>query len=392
MGVYFGTTEVTNVDWIPGNKDITQVFFATNEVFTVWGEYDGTLPAQYSANGSALADYRIYGSAGRTGDRTVNLLDGNLITNENPGTTWSKITYNLKPNTSYVLCTSVPRYGGGALLAIIGNSGSATTANNGAWDGNPRVWETDSTGVVNVLFRGNNSGYDLTQYDYMLTEGSTAPAEYVPYGYEVDMSVSDGTTSTTTPIYIGADPLGEDEYVDYTTQKIYRKNSTNYVDINNLLKGYYEENEYQDVNYRVTTPIIPFAGECKIHIKMAKNFNYVKIDCFDQNQVYINRGSFQWIFTQTKEQTVTRSEHSPTPANTAFVRINVGEWNESGTVSYLVSDVEIFELFDTKMISEDPPVPLPALPTVDGTTITDYAGQSAAVPSRFVAKYRKEGF
>jgi hypothetical protein len=39
----------------------------------------------------------------------------------------------------------------------------------------------------------------------------------------------------------------------------------------------------------------------------------------------------------------------------------------------------------------DPPVPLPALPTVDGTNIVDYAGQSA-VPSRFVAKYRKEGF
>ena len=40
----------------------------------------------------------------------------------------------------------------------------------------------------------------------------------------------------------------------------------------------------------------------------------------------------------------------------------------------------------------DPPVPLPALPTVDGTNIVDYAGQSAAVPSRFVAKYRKEWF
>ena len=40
----------------------------------------------------------------------------------------------------------------------------------------------------------------------------------------------------------------------------------------------------------------------------------------------------------------------------------------------------------------DPPVPLPALPTVDGVTITEYAEQSAAAPSRFYAKYRKEGF
>lgn len=44
----------------------------------------------------------------------------------------------------------------------------------------------------------------------------------IKYGYKLDMSVSDGTTSTTTPIYIGSDPLNKDEYVDYQTQKVYR--------------------------------------------------------------------------------------------------------------------------------------------------------------------------
>jgi hypothetical protein len=36
------------------------------------------------------------------------------------------------------------------------------------------------------------------------------------------MTVSDGTTSTITPIYIGDDPLGENEYIDYQAGKIYR--------------------------------------------------------------------------------------------------------------------------------------------------------------------------
>jgi hypothetical protein len=55
-----------------------------------------------------------------------------------------------------------------------------------------------------------------------------------------------------------------------------------------------------------------------------------------------------------------------------------------GAYKYTVTGAEI-----STGAMQDPPVPLPALPTVDGTTITDYAGQSAAVPSRFYAKYQK---
>jgi len=165
MPIYKQTTEITNIDDLLSSveRDIEEVYFGDKQVFTVWGEYDGTLPAQYTANGDYLADYRVYGSAGGVGD----------------------------------------------------DSGTA-------------------------------------------------------YGYEVDMSVSDGTTSTTTPIYIGADPLGEDEYVDYQTQKVYR-------------------------------------------------------------------------------------------------------------------------MIDGTLTPTDPPVALPALPTVEGTTIVDYAGQSVA-PEKVLLKYRKEGF
>jgi hypothetical protein len=44
----------------------------------------------------------------------------------------------------------------------------------------------------------------------------------IKYGYKLPMTVSDGTTSTITPIYIGDDPLGENEYIDYQAGKIYR--------------------------------------------------------------------------------------------------------------------------------------------------------------------------
>ena len=63
--------------------------------------------------------------------------------------------------------------------------------------------------------------------------------------------------------------------------------------------------------------------------------------------------------------------------------------NEDEYVDY--SEQKIYRMVGGVLTPTDPPVPLPALPTVDGTTITDYAGQSAA-PSRFYAKYRKEGY
>jgi hypothetical protein len=72
MALYFANTEITGIkDLFPlSSKDITGLYFGDTELFTAWGEYDGTLPAQYSANGAALADYRIYGASGGVGDET----------------------------------------------------------------------------------------------------------------------------------------------------------------------------------------------------------------------------------------------------------------------------------------------------------------------------------
>lgn len=63
---------------------------------------------------------------------------------------------------------------------------------------------------------------------------------------------------------------------------------------------------------------------------------------------------------------------------------------EDEYISY--SEQKIYRMSGDLLTPTDPPVPLPALPTVDGINIVDYAGQSAAVPSRLVAKYRKENF
>ena len=60
-----------------------------------------------------------------------------------------------------------------------------------------------------------NDGYDYFHYDpktIMLTEGSTAPDHYIPHRYESNYD-----------LFIGSTKLGEEEYVDYGEQKVYKR-------------------------------------------------------------------------------------------------------------------------------------------------------------------------
>lgn len=259
MAVYFANTEITGIkDLFPlSSKDITGLYFADTELFTVWATYDGTLPAQYSANGSMLADYRIYGAAGGVGD----------------------------------------------------DSGTA-------------------------------------------------------YGYEVDMSVSDGTTSTTTPIYIGDEPLeaiGDyADYVDYQSGKIVRSV------LNHIFTG-------TESTWRAF-------------------YDWVELFA---NSIVSNIVVGSGVRSQSPDGNVTFQNF--TYSGTPVIHIKVDGISAGADIMpYLKSLYDngtpaVMQYVSSEPVEVDPPVPLPTLPTVDGVNIVDYAGQSTP-PSRFVAKYRKEGF
>lgn len=259
MPIYKGTTELTKIaDFLTATEhDITEVYFGDKQVFTCWGEYDGPLPAQYSANGSTLADYRIYGAAGGVGD----------------------------------------------------DSGTS-------------------------------------------------------YGYVIPISVSDGTTSTTTPIYIGSDPLDAigdyADYVDYREGEIVRS----------------------VLNYAFTGTESTWRAF----------YNWVELFA---NSIVPNIvvGSDVRSYSPNGNVTFQNFTYSGTPV----IHITVDGISAAADIMpYLKSLYDngtpaVMQYVSSEPVEVDPPVPLPALPTVDGTNIVDYAGQSAA-PSRFYARYRKEGF
>lgn len=277
MPIYKQTTEITNIDDLLSSveRDIEEVYFGDKQVFTVWGEYDGALPAQYSANGNNLADYRIYGSAGGVGDDSGTAYGYEVDMSVRSAQLFDE---NSEKVSGYINDQGIIVQGGYLIwtydyFQIIGGmeytfvsykilSSYNYTIRVAWYDKNKkfisRIYNTAD--VSRTITAPLTAAYarlsiDSAVQDVMFNGGSTA-LPYEPY------------SNTITPAFIGDTPLGEDEYVDYGEQKVYRM-------INGTL--------------------------------------------------------------------------TPT----------------------------------------DPPVPFPALPTVDGTNIVDYAGQSAAVPSRFVAKYRK---
>lgn len=243
--IYFGTTELTNINnLVPQTGlDITDIWFGSTNVYTVWATYEGTLPATLNVNGDDMRQYRLYGNAGGVGDKTANLFDLSTITqgkyinaqgNEsNSGALVEDSMLNhsdfipVLENTNYFFYhTGQPISANSQNVALcwfdsqkkilsrILKSIPMMTASYSISGASP----TGSAFVI-VNFAGYTSANPGKNY---FAPGTTPPEAFVPFGYELDMSVSDGTTSTTTPIYIGDEPLGKDEYVNYQEQKVYR--------------------------------------------------------------------------------------------------------------------------------------------------------------------------
>lgn len=517
MALYFKDVEITNIDnLVPqSGLDITDVWFGSTNVYTVWQTYEGTLPATLNANGDDMRQYQIWGNGGGVGDRTINLFDLSTITpgkyinaqgtevnspspvedsmlnhsdfisifentdyvfyhtgqplsanSQNVALCWfdnqknilSRILKAIPMRTaSYSISGASPA---GSAFAIV-NFAGYTFANPGknyfapgttppetyvpfgyevdmsvksgnvyntaetAWsadntilddDGNPiassshyttnftavkpetsyylsGTYRTNSISSIRIYFYDESKCWisrsakiDIgatrafmtpancefiqiqidtnirSTADWYIKEGTTPPDEYQPY------------INTTTPIYIGSDPLDKAEYIDYQAEKVYRK-SANMFDkaATDTADGYIANryvqsdgsiiisNNYNISEYITVEPLKEYtlenvAGNLPAICEYNENFDYI-----------------------SGENYKTRSKVTiKTSASAKYIRFSIFKEN--------LNTIEMFTLTPT-----DPPVPLPALPTCEGETIVAYAGSGTA-PEKVLLKYRKENF
>jgi hypothetical protein len=251
----------------------------------------------------------------------------------------------------FTLSTTAEQHGSSANLFLLTgrvNSG-ATTSTNGVWKENPRTI-TSLNGYVTIAYRYYDDEKSDPRFNTaMLNLGSEA-LPYEPYGYKLHETITNGTDTIATPIYIGSEPIhriGEHaDYVDYSSSKIMRR-------IKKLvLTG--EENwthSTSEGKKRVYT-----TGIEKALTSTAKCSHFVVSETFlsypDSGVLVIN--------------------HSSTIQALIFGVTDMPIASASDFSSYLAAKyaagtpATVWYVLETPT-EEDPPVPFPELPTLSGT-------------------------
>lgn len=180
----------------------------------------GAPPLSFTADGSVLKDYRIYGQTENgesVGDRTGNLFDENY-----PDIVVNIVKYiSLSvENGEYTISTNMPLSGYASLFLLSGAVISgASTNDNGVWlEHNQTVTVSDN--FITIGYR-IHSNADPRDYSVMLNVGFT-PLPYEPYGYRVPVTVTNGTDTQTKSLYLPEQikMVGDEaEYIDFEEQK-----------------------------------------------------------------------------------------------------------------------------------------------------------------------------
>ena len=211
----------------------------------------GMLPITFKAGNTALINYRIYGTADGAGMRTKNLFNVENVTGQSAGVTITKIdemTGSIEGETTsglryreirwdpefeeghtYILNCYVNEVNGHASLCFRSKSNYNIVTSV----------SFKSTGLKSIQITYTSESYPGGIYISMLLNDSAATAgeinvselmlrkegitsDFIPYGYELPLTITNGTENKTSDIFIGDSKLGASDYVDYETQTITR--------------------------------------------------------------------------------------------------------------------------------------------------------------------------
>lgn len=193
----------------------------------------GSLPLTFRAKGDTLTDYTVHGTVAGAGVQTAQLfnknatdtangyVDGEYLSGTNSTTASSNFAISeylpVLPNTQYFLKNAVQSEDLYRRMVF---------------------YDSNKTGLNNLRYRDTGSPNDFSfatpescafirisfvkffAADISLT--LFAAAEYIPFGYQIPLSITDGTSSENITLYIGNSQLGENEYLSFAEQKLYK--------------------------------------------------------------------------------------------------------------------------------------------------------------------------
>lgn len=334
----------------------------------------GSLPLSFLSKGDALTNYIIYGASSGVGDETENLI--NLATAETFSATnlasedkW--VRYNGTGAVLRVPCDSNTEY----TLKYYGESPTSsfrvsTIATDDAPSSSVGSTVTVSdlvktSGIYQATFTTNSTArYLLFQpaqvVDLLvLCKGPTAPASYIPHGYQIPLTVTSNEQSITTPVYIGSSKLYEEEYLDYESGKVYKKKP-------NLVSGIIQNASvnssgklvYNDALNSAVTPIEQGKTYTMLYARGSGATSNM-ICGFFEGEDYPELNDT----TYNGSRLVWNAEYRTfTAPITGYLVSSCG---------LVVTDPVVYEGEYPQLAPTDPPVPLPAINTYKGENTLD---------------------
>lgn len=392
-------------------------------------EITGTSPLSFYSLGKPLTNYRISGDTVQNGtpspdmpvdvvgcgEKTENLFDiskvesgpdaygGSIAVNNNAiVVTTSEISSNVISPGNKTLQDLTENLVVGETYTIFANTTGST--NIFLYGANVVVAFRTAfmltskmlTSIVCWYALGRNSTATIT--NFMLVKGSTPPDHYEPYGYKLPVTTTNGTDTVTTPVYIGAEPLhriGEyADYVDYASGKIVRKikklvltgtenctRSASFTSPDAYCYAFlYAAIGMTDIVYNdVNMALIPYPQYVCSHFKMKPSPSLTQDDDFrnirdgEIGANTIKRAATGGAITYNRYLILCSSQY-----------VTVDDFKSYLAAQYAAgTPVTVWYVLETQ-IEEDPPVPLPAIPTLSG--INTLSVDTTVKPSQMYIK------
>ena len=191
----------------------------------------GSLPLTFRAKGDTLTDYTVHGTVAGAGVETVNLYNWTMPLAASGR--YLDVNGDRQISNSFGITDYIPVLGS-TTYTLSGITGSIPACcfydENDEFIEGVRYYNRHSitfTTPVNakkMRFSANINTESEYYHAYtMLVPDSVAPESYIPFGYQIPLSITDGTNTEDYVLYIGDTQLGEDEYLDYAEQKVYKK-------------------------------------------------------------------------------------------------------------------------------------------------------------------------
>lgn len=254
--------------------------------------------------------------------------------------------------------------------------------------GGGEAWETYEGTLPATI---NANGDDMRQYQVYGATGGVGDDSGTAFGYEVDIGVKsvnlfDKSSAVVYNAYISTGDIWTNS-ANAKSIKIRVKPSTTYTISTFKVLSIFRIAESDDENVEPGSSSA-VTGTIRLTNVMNTTFrttSTAKVLIFQGD----NNDYQDWINSlMIKEGNVIPTKHQPYYNTVTPIYIGDDPLDKDEYIDYQAG--KIYRMINGTLTPTDPPVPLPALPTCEGTTIVDYAGSGTA-PEKVLLEYKKGG-